>query len=40
MVTERADLKALTVKDILTASDGTRKVVFSVVDIFEVIYRI
>jgi len=25
MITEHADLKALTVKDILTASDGTRK---------------
>ena len=34
MITEHADLKALTVKDILTASDGTRKVVFSVADIF------
>jgi hypothetical protein len=30
MITEHADLKALTVKDIHTASDGTRKVVFSV----------
>ena len=34
MITERADLKAFTVKDIFTASDGTRKVVFSVADIF------
>lgn len=29
MITEHADLEALTVKDIHTASDGTRKVVFS-----------
>jgi len=32
MITERADLKALTVKDILTASDGTRKILFSLED--------
>jgi len=30
MITEHAGLKALTVKDIHTASDGTHKVVFSV----------
>ncbi|CAO2165694.1 unnamed protein product [Urochloa humidicola] len=32
MITERADLKALTVKDVLTASDGTRKILFSLED--------
>ncbi|KAG2590400.1 dual-specificity RNA methyltransferase RlmN-like [Panicum virgatum] len=32
MITERADLKALTVKDILTASDGTHKILFSLED--------
>jgi len=32
MITEHADLKALTVKDILTASDGTRKILFSLED--------
>jgi hypothetical protein len=30
MISEHADLKALTVKDIITASDGTRKVAQSV----------
>jgi hypothetical protein len=35
MITERADLRALTVKDILTATDGTRKVVFCVADLFR-----
>ncbi|PUZ55642.1 hypothetical protein GQ55_5G228600 [Panicum hallii var. hallii] len=32
MITERADLRALTVKDILTATDGTRKILFSLED--------
>ncbi|KAJ1284492.1 hypothetical protein BS78_03G208600 [Paspalum vaginatum] len=32
MITECADLKALIVKDILTASDGTRKILFSLED--------
>ncbi|CAO1948217.1 unnamed protein product [Urochloa humidicola] len=32
MITEHADLKALTVKDVLTASDGTRKILFSLED--------
>ncbi|KAL6614852.1 hypothetical protein ACP70R_037122 [Stipagrostis hirtigluma subsp. patula] len=32
MVTEHAYLKALTVKDIITASDGTRKILFSLED--------
>ncbi|XP_051225128.1 uncharacterized protein [Lolium perenne] len=32
MISEHADLKALTVKDIITASDGTRKILFSLED--------
>lgn len=32
MITKHADLKALNVKDILTASDGTRKILFSLED--------
>ncbi|XP_052145792.1 uncharacterized protein LOC127765032 [Oryza glaberrima] len=32
MLTDHADLKALTVKDILNASDGTRKILFSLED--------
>ncbi|CAO2208798.1 unnamed protein product [Urochloa humidicola] len=32
MITERADVKALTMKDIVTASDGTRKILFSLED--------
>jgi hypothetical protein len=37
MLTDHADLKALTVKDILNASDGTRKVVSSVLLISSVL---
>ncbi|KAI4999335.1 dual-specificity RNA methyltransferase RlmN [Hordeum vulgare subsp. vulgare] len=32
MISDHADLKALTVKDIITASDGTRKILFSLED--------
>lgn len=32
MISEHADLKALTIKDIITASDGTRKILFSLED--------
>ncbi|EMS46226.1 Ribosomal RNA large subunit methyltransferase N [Triticum urartu] len=32
MISDHADLKALTIKDIITASDGTRKILFSLED--------
>lgn len=35
MISDHAYLKALTVKDILAAADGTRKVVFLVADILS-----
>jgi hypothetical protein len=40
MITEHADLKALIVKDIHTASDRTRKVVPVLLLYYEVIYWI
>lgn len=38
MISDHADLKALTVKDIITASDGTRKVALSLSLISSVMF--